>query len=62
MSEETISGVLKFNVRSSIFKIFLNDLYFFIETSELSNYADDNTLYSPGNDLEKVKKYLKGRP
>ena len=31
----------------------------FFENSDLSNYADDNTLYSSGNDLEKVKQTLR---
>ena len=29
-----------------LFNIFLNDLFLFISNSSLSNYADDNTLYS----------------
>ena len=31
----------------------------FLENSNISNYADDNTLYSSGNDLEKVKQTLR---
>ena len=42
-----------------LFNIFLNDLFLFVENSDLSNYADDNTLYSSGNDLEKVKQTLR---
>ena len=38
-----------------LFNIFLNDLFLFVENSDLSNYADDNTLYSCGNNLEEVK-------
>ena len=38
-----------------LYNIFLNDLFLFVENSDLSNYADNNTLYSSGNDLEKVK-------
>ena len=43
-----------------LFKIFLNDLFLFVENSDLSNYADDNTLYSCGNSLEEVKQTLRG--
>ena len=35
--------------------IFLNDLFLFIENSDLSHYADDKTLYSCGNNLKEVK-------
>ena len=41
-------------------KEFLNDLFFFVENSDLSNYTDDNSLYSCNN-LEEVKQTLKGR-
>ena len=30
------------------FNIFINDLFLFIETTTLCNYADDNTMYSSG--------------
>ena len=42
-----------------VFNIFLNDLLLFVENPDLSNYADDNTLYTFGNDLEKVKQTLR---
>ena len=42
-----------------LFNIFLNDLFLFVENSDLSNYADGNMLYSYGNDLEKVKQTLR---
>ena len=35
------------------------DLYLFVENSDLSNCADDNTLYSSGKDMEKVKQNLR---
>ena len=41
------------------FNIFLNDLFLFVENSDLSNYADDNMLCSSGNDLEKAKQTLR---
>ena len=42
-----------------LFNIFLNNLFLFVENCDLSNYADDNTLYSSGNDLEKVEQTLR---
>ena len=41
-----------------IFNIFLDDLFLYPEEIFLSNYADDNTLYSVGNTIESVKKAL----
>ena len=35
-----------------LFNIFINDLFFFIENTKLANYADDNTTYSTGKDIE----------
>ena len=37
-----------------LFNIFLN-IFFNVENSNLSNYADDNALYSSGNSLEQIK-------
>ena len=60
MWEEMISGVPHRTIIGPLlFDIFLNDLFLFVGNSVLSNYADDNTLYSSGNDLEKVKQTLK---
>ena len=53
--EEILSGVPQGSIIGPlIFNIFLNDLFLFVENSDLSNYADDYTLYSSGNDLEKA--------
>ena len=41
-----------------LFDIFINDLFVFISSSNLSNYSDNNTLYPSGFNLEKVKKCL----
>ena len=50
----------RFNIiRFSTFNTFLNDFFLFVENSDLSNYADHNTLYSSGNNLEKVKQTLR---
>ena len=48
----TILGPLLFN-------IFLNDVFFFISNSSISNHADDNTLHTLGGNLKKNKDNLR---
>ena len=36
--------------------IFINDLFIFVSSSSLSNYADENTLYASGFNLKEVNK------
>ena len=50
--QDSILGPLLFN-------IFLNDLFLFISNSSLSNYADENTLYTFGDNLKKIKDSLR---
>ena len=38
-----------------LFNIFSNDVFFFLEKSEILNFADDSTIYSCGKDLPKIK-------
>ena len=38
-----------------LFNIFLNDLFLFVSNASLSNYADDNTPYTFGDNLTKIK-------
>ena len=38
-----------------LFDLFINDLVLFLTQCFLSNYADDNNLYSTGNNFESAK-------
>ena len=51
VSQSSISGPLTFN-------IFLNKLFLFIPNSSISNYADDNTLYTFIINLKEIKDNL----
>ena len=42
-----------------LFNIFLNDLFLFVSNPSLSNYADNNTLYTFGDNLKKIKDNLR---
>ena len=50
--QDSILGPLLFN-------IFLNDLFLFVSNASLSNYADDNTLYTFGDNIKKNKDNLR---
>ena len=41
-----------------LFNIFLNDIFMFISKCRLCNYADDNTLYSTGKNLNRIRRNL----
>ena len=43
-----------------LFNIFLNDLFYFINRANLSNYADDNQIYFSDRDPEVVKSVIVG--
>ena len=51
VSQGSIDGPLLFN-------LFINDLVFFIQYCTLSNYADDNNLFSMGKSKDQVKTFL----
>ena len=43
---------------SILFNLFINDLFFFIKEAELSNFADDNTIYVGSKDLTELLEIL----
>ena len=38
--------------------IFINDIFFFVEKSEICNFTGGNTVHSCGKDLAKIKEDL----
>ena len=42
------------NIRTALFNIFLCDLFFIMDDISFASYADDNTPYTVGNDMEDV--------
>ena len=53
MCEVIISGIPQGLILGPLFfNILLNDLFVFVENSDLSNYPDDNAFYSSVNDLD----------
>ena len=42
-----------------LFNVFINDIFMFIEKSEICNFADDNTIYDCGKDLSNISENLK---
>ena len=41
-----------------LFKIFINDTFLFVESSNICNYADDNTLFAFGKTFDKVTRKI----
>ena len=46
------------NIRPAFSNIFIADIFFFVEKSEIFNFTDDNTIRSCGKDLPKIKEDL----
>ena len=44
---------------SLLFNVFINDIFMFIEKSEICSFADDNTIYDCGEDLSNILENLK---
>ena len=58
--DNNIAGVPEGSIlRPLLFNIFINDHFLFVSNSYLSNYADDNTLYAFGHNLEEIKNTLR---
>ena len=59
-SESTVvAGVPQGSIDGPLlFNLFINDLVFFIQYCTLSNYADDNNLFSMGKNKDQVKTFL----
>ena len=42
-----------------LFNVFINDIFMFLEKTEICNFADDNTVYYCGEDLSNILENLK---
>ena len=57
---EIVRGVPQGSILDPLlFNIFINDLFLFIEKTNICNFADDNTIYSCNNNLQTILKNLK---
>ena len=52
---DIVSGVPQRSVLGPLlFNIYVNDLIYFIQNTEICNFADDNTIYSCGTNLDRI--------
>ena len=57
--QQIIAGLRQGSILGSLlFNIFVNYPFLFVSSSNLSNYADDNTLYTSGYNLKEAKEVL----
>ena len=53
--KEIKSGVPQGSILGPLlFNIFLNDIFLFVTDTKIANYADDNTAYASGNNIEEL--------
>ena len=53
--KEILTGVPQVSVLGTLlFNIFINDIFFFLQSSEIYNYADDNTLYIADTNIDTI--------
>ena len=60
MWNETKAGVPRGSILGPLlFNVFINDIFMFIEKSEICNFADDNTIHDYGENLSNILENLK---
>ena len=53
---EISAGVRQGSMLSTLsFNVFINDIFLLINNTYLCNYADDNTFYTIGKNIDKLK-------
>ena len=55
---ETCRRIPQGSILDHYYVIFINNILFFVEKSEICNFADDSTTYSRGKDLPTIKEDL----
>ena len=56
---DIVRGVPQGSILGPLFNLFINDLFLFIERTNICNFADDNTIYSCNINLQTILKDLK---
>ena len=60
MWEGIYSGVQQGLILAPLsFNVFISDIFIFLATCNICNYADNNTLYADSKNLHQIQKYLK---